>query len=129
MRKIFPTLAAMGLLAGCAKPVSQMDYVELRALSDKIKAKCSAEGAGPGTPEWKDCASVEANFEVQSRDRQQAAAQAAAASMGQTFSNLSAQTAAQAAAIPVYQPPMIAPRQQLNCSSTTMAWETRTTCY
>lgn len=114
------------ILGGCAKPVSQMNYAEMRNLADQIEARCTAQGAGPGTSEWNNCAKIESNYEVQSRERQQAAIQAAGARMGDALSNAGASASARAAA-PPYQP-TFQTRQTINCTSSTMAWTTTTSC-
>lgn len=67
-------------LAGCqplAKPVEAMSYSELNALADQIDARCAAQGAGKGTPRYRECFQIEANAERYNRNARRAAAQQA----------------------------------------------------
>jgi hypothetical protein len=62
-------LAPLLLVAACAKPVSEMNYAEISQLATEIKARCAADGADPGTPQYSSCAKVEAQYEINRRNR------------------------------------------------------------
>jgi hypothetical protein len=60
--------AAAAFLAGCqTQPVQQMSYKQLVTLTDQLDARCAAQGAPPGTRNYKACFKQEANREVYTR--------------------------------------------------------------
>jgi len=57
------------LLAGCqSTPVQQMSYTETKALAQELHARCAAEGAPQGSPEFDACMKQELTRETSIRN-------------------------------------------------------------
>ncbi len=65
---VLSAVASVFLLGGCqTKAIHQMSYSELRTVSDQLDARCAAQGAPPGTRNYKACFKQEASREVYTR--------------------------------------------------------------
>ena len=78
-------------LAGChQKTVSEMNYAEIHALADQIRARCTAQGAVEGTQQGADCIKIESQYEINKRNRARADAAEMGAAIAQGMTNASA---------------------------------------
>lgn len=110
-------LAGVLAMAGCAeKPVEEMGYAEISALSKEIEQRCTDLGLTPGSPQHQQCKQVEAQKEISTRRANKNRRIAAATAMQQTSQGYYA--AAQSS-------------QTINCTtSPAIGWgSSRTTCY
>ena len=78
-------------LSGCNnKTVGEMNYAEIRVLSDQIRARCTAQGAVEGTQQGADCIKIESQYEINKRNRDRADAAEMGASIAQGMQNAGA---------------------------------------
>ncbi|MDI9848133.1 hypothetical protein QM467_08730 [Rhodoblastus sp. 17X3] len=121
MKKAF-LIASAFALSGCAKPVDQMNYAEIHQLADEIKARCAKQTA-PSSPEFDNCTKIEAQYEVNTRNRKRAAAAAALSGVadGMTQAGASYSAAAARPVAPAYSAPVY-------CNSQTVGPTTQMVC-
>lgn len=86
------------VLAGChQKTVSEMNYAEIHALADQIRARCAAQGAVEGTQQGADCIKIESQYEINQRNKARADAAEMGAAIAQGMQNAGAAYSAAAA--------------------------------
>ena len=86
------------LISACAqKTVSEMNYAEIHALADQIRARCTAQGAVEGTQQGADCIKIESQYEINKRNRARADAAEMGAAVAQGMQNAGSSYSAAAA--------------------------------